>query len=305
MPIVTTSSRKRPGRRPVLPIAIAAIAIVAIVAVYLGARAARPRKPQPPAVSDTTTQPAPSAAAGAAADRAERGEAPRIPDPAPPTNAVVAPPSTNNYVKKPGQMMLPNGRILTFPPPKEGETRRVASGGRVYECDHEGNWKDITPRRLFDTAFEANFLALSIEGRQFIPAFLVGLDQDNVVKVLKKDYVLKGDETEEEMAQIEAYNEMRGAALEYIAQGGTFDDFVGEVSAAVEAERKMRADGLKQVVALFKAGKREEALKRYETLNGILTEQGYKPIKIPRRMMENMGLADEVLRQTSTERNDQ
>ena len=102
MPIVTTSSRKRPRGHSALftlrsSLAIAAVVLVA-VAVYLGARAARPRQAPPPMVSDTTEKPAsiagspdaaaPSAATGGAAfDSAEpeRGETPHLPEAAPST----------------------------------------------------------------------------------------------------------------------------------------------------------------------------------------------------------------------------
>lgn len=292
MPIVTTSSRKRPGRRPALPIAIAAIVLVFAAAIYLGARAVRPRKPQSPVASPVAA--APSATPEVSDTTASPEPESVIRDLGPITNAASASaaPSTNNYVKKPGQMMLPSGKILTFPPPAEGKIRKVASGGRVYECDHEGNWKDVTPRALFGTAFEENFLALSIEGRQFIPAFLLGLDQNEVVEILKKDYVAKGDETEEEMAAVKAYLDMKAAALDYIDQGGTFDDFVMEIANHVKAERKIRADGLKSVMVLVKEGKTEEALERYKSLNVLLKEKGYAPIKFPGKVREKLGIEE-------------
>ena len=279
MPIVTTSSRKRPGRRPALPIAIAAIAIVAIVAVYLVARTARPRKPQPLPMSDKPAKPAMTAPrVPGMSISTETG--PKVLEPEPSTN-IVAAATTNDYVKKPGQMMLPNGKILTFPPPKEGETTKVLANGRIYECDSEGNWRDTTRRKLFDNAFESNFANLAIEGRSFIPAFLVGLDQEAVMKTLRKDYVLKGDETEEELAEINAFIEMKGIALDYIEQGGTFDEFVTEMASFVQAERKIRANSLKQVMLLYKEGKIEEAKEKAGSLNAMLAEQGYKAIKLP------------------------
>lgn len=286
MPIVTMSSRKRPGRSPALPIALGAIVLIFAVSIYLGARAARQRKPQfpvtipaaaaPSAPKDTTASPKPESV---------------IRDLGPITNATPASaaPSTNNYVKKPGQMMLPNGKILTFKPPKPGETTKVLANGRIYECDSEGNWRDTTKRRLFDNAFEANFANLAIEGRSFIPAFLVGLDHDAVMKTLKKDYVLKGDETEEELAAINAFVEMKGVALDYIEQGGTFDEFVTEMASFVQAERKIRANSLKQVMMLYKEGRIEEAREKCEALNAMLSEQGYGKIKLPSHVRKAFG----------------
>jgi hypothetical protein len=279
MPIVTTSKRGRSqvASRKSKIFVIAAVAIAAIVAVYLGARVTRPRQPQPPEVPDTTAKPATPKVPDAPV-ATEMG--PKVLEPEPPTNIVVAA-TTNDYVKKPGQMMLPNGTILTFPPPKEGETTKVLANGRIYECDSEGNWRDTTKRKLFDNAFESNFANLAIEGRSFIPAFLVGLDPDAVMKTLKKDYVLKGDETEEELAEINAFVEMKGVALDYIEQGGTFDEFVTEMASFVQAERKIRANSLKQVMLLYKDGKIEEAKTKAESLNAMLAEEGYKPIKLP------------------------
>lgn len=78
------------------------------------------------------------------------------------------------FVKRPGTLQLPDGRILTFPAPKEGEIRRVYSHGHLYECDHLGNFKDVTPRKLFNTAFEGNFLALAVKGKSFYPCLSDG-----------------------------------------------------------------------------------------------------------------------------------
>ena len=55
MPIVTTSSRQRTKRNPILPVAIVAIVIVIAVAVYLGTRPTQ-TKPRS-SVPDTTEQP--------------------------------------------------------------------------------------------------------------------------------------------------------------------------------------------------------------------------------------------------------
>lgn len=198
----------------------------------------------------------------------------------------------DDYVKKPGQMMLPNGKVLTFPPPGEGEIRTVVGGGKTWECDGEGGWRDVTPRQLFKTAFEANFLGLSVEGRSFIPAFLTGLDQDAVVEMLKKDYVPVGDETEDELAQIAAYDEMRAIALDYIDQGGSFDDFVTEIASYERAQRKMHAASMKQVMTLFKEGRIDEAKARAAELDEVLAGQGYKPLRLPAHVRRAFGIEE-------------
>lgn len=189
--------------------------------------------------------------------------------------------NTNTHQKKAGEMRLPDGRLFTFPAPTPGKPRIVIVDGKTYECDHEGNFKDVTPRQLFSTAFEANFMGLAIENGSFIPAFLVGLNQDEVVKILKKDYQMIGDETDEEIKKIEAYLEMKGLALDYIENGGTFDDFVVEIASFVKAERVVRAQGLKQVMGLVKEGKIAEAKALADELNESISKEGYKPLNIP------------------------
>lgn len=185
------------------------------------------------------------------------------------------------YVKKPGQMQLPNGKILTFPPPKEGHTRKVFAGGRLYECDHLGNFKDVTKRNLFNTAFEENFLRLAQEGQAYIPAFLTGLDEADVKKLLEKNYQPKGDETEEEKAALNAYDEMRCAALLHMEQGGKFDDFVNEYATFDRKQRETKAISTREIMMLYKEGKVAEAKQMAEAANVLMEQKGYKPIMLP------------------------
>ena len=195
-------------------------------------------------------------------------------------------PALPPYVKKPGQMQLPNGKILTFPAPKEGETRKVYAYGHMYECDSEGNFRDITPRKLFHTAFEGNFLGLAVEDKPFIPAFLKGLDQDEVKKILEKNYQPIGDETAEEWTQLKAYDEMRCAALQYMEEGGTFDEFVDYFANQVKKERQTQAMCLREVMTLYKEGKIAEAKEMAEAAAALKEKQGLKSFKLPPHVLE-------------------
>ncbi len=225
----------------------------------------RPKKAstiaQPPARPDTPSTETP------------QQEKPEKPEPPP-------------YVKKPGQMQLPNGKILTFPPPKEGEIRKVYANGRMYECDHLGNFKDVTKRKLFKTAFELNFLAFAQEGKPYIPVFLKGLEEDEVKKILLKNYTPIGDETEEEWAELKAYDNMRCAALDYMDQGGKFDDFVDEYAKFDRKQRETRAMGLREIMTLYKEGKVEEAKQMAEAANKLMEKQGFKPVQLPPHVQE-------------------
>ena len=288
MPIVTTSKRGKSqvaGRKSKI-IVIAAVAVAAIVAIYLGTRASSPRRQPSPAVSDTPPSPPEAATTSAEA-------APVSPvEPSQPPSEATQPPAvsprearisaaTNNYVKKPGRMLTDDGRILTFPPPKEGEFRTVHSHGKVYKCDSEGNWEDVTPRPLFDNSFEENLVGLSIEGGAFIPGMLMGLDTNAIMPLLRRDVVINEDDTDDEKAKKEAVAQMKGVILDYIEQGGTFDQFVMEMRALTVQERSMKSKALKRVVELYKAGKLDEARVYVDSFNSVIDEQGFSPLKLP------------------------
>ena len=272
--------RPVPSARAKSPLrgALAALTVVlgAVLAWWLVSRPASTEPEPRPAHGKPAAVPKPSAPKPAKAGTTNapaKAEKPTKPEPPP-------------YVKKPGQMQLPDGKILTFPAPKEGETRKVYAYGHMYECDSEGNFRDITPRKLFHTAFEGNFLGLAVEDKPFIPAFLKGLDQDEVKKILEKNYQPIGDETEEEWTQLKAYDDMRCAALQYMEEGGTFDEFVDYFANQVKKERQTQAMCLREVMTLYKEGKIAEAKEKAEAAAALKEKQGLKSFKLPPHVLE-------------------
>ena len=190
------------------------------------------------------------------------------------------------FRKRPGALQLPDGTVLTFPAPKGDEIRKVYAYGHLYECDSKGNFRDVSKRQLFHTAFEANFLGLANADKPFIPAFLTGLDPDEVKKFLQKPYQPIGDETAEEKAELQAYDEMRAAALQYMDEGGSFDDFVGYFAQQVKDERKTNALCLREVMTLYKEGRVVEAKEMAEAANALKEQKGLKPFKVPAHVQE-------------------
>ena len=253
--------------------ALAALAVVlgAGLAWWLVSRPASTEPAPEPAPGKPAAVPKPSAPKPAKAGTTNapaKAEKPAKPEPPP-------------FQKRPGAMQLPDGKVLTFPAPKEGEIRKVYAYGHMYECDHLGNFKDVTPRKLFHTAFEGNFLALAVEGKTFIPAFLTGLDQNEVKEILKKNYQPIGDETEEEMAQLKAYDDMRCAALQYMEEGGSFDDFVMDFANYEKKSRETNAMCLREVMTLCKEGKIQEAKEMAEAATKLMEQKGLRPFKLP------------------------
>ena len=226
------------------------------------------------------------------AEKPVKAERPKAEKPAPvaTNDAPKAAEKPPEFVKRPGALQLPDGKVLTFPAPKEGEIRKVYAYGHMYECDHEGNFRDVTKRQLFKTAFEANFLGLAIADKPFIPAFLKGLDQEDVKKILLKPYEPKGDETEEETEQIKAYDAMRATALQFMEEGGTFDDFVDYFAKQVKNERETNALCLREVMTLYKQGKFDEAKEMAEAANALKRQKGLNDLKLPAHVRERLGL---------------
>lgn len=269
-----TNSKKniQPAKHPRLGVYIVGLVIVAIVGIglYLAMNKHQEADATPKArpTNNKITEVTPVQSKQATGESPVTNTAPVKPEPPP-------------FVKRPGAMQLPNGKVLTFPAPKGDEIRKVYAYGHMYECDSEGNFRDVTKRQLFHTAFEANFLGLAIEDKPFIPAFLTGLDQEEVKQILTKNYEPIGDETEEEMAQLKAYDDMRCAALQFMEEGGTFDEFVDYFAKQVKDERETNALCLREVMTLVKEGKLEEARDMAEAANRLKEKKGLKPLKLP------------------------
>lgn len=283
---------KRGGRMAF--VALVALVIAAVAAAWhvrgkSSGRDARPGTPPAPAAVEVAGIEKPGEAKPSPAQPGRAATAPAEPAEPAPKREGLPDYVPDDYMPKPGQMVLPNGKVMTFPPPEPGKPRMLVAGGRTWECDSEGNFRDVTPRQLFKTAFEANFLAMSVEGRSFIPAFLTGLDKDDVVAMLTKEYVPIGDETEHELEQLAAYEEMRAAALAYIEEGGDFDDFVADINSFVQAERRIRARSLKKVMMLYNDGRIDEAKAEAAALDDALASQGYRPLRLPPRVREAFG----------------
>lgn len=213
------------------------------------------------------------------------------------TNAqvVATPPvaTTNEFVQAPGTLQLPDGRVLRFPAPREGEYRIVHSHGKTYKCDHLGNWEDVTPKPVFDNAFEENLIGLSVEGGHFMPGMLMGLDPKGVMTMLQKQVVINSDDPEDVVEKKKAVAEAKAAILDYIAEGGTFDQFVAEMRELSVKERKVKSTAMRDIVSLLKEGRVDDAAYYRKVLDDQLGKEGFKPIKLPSHITQILSQAKE------------
>ena len=189
------------------------------------------------------------------------------------------------FVKKPGTMQTPDGRVLTFPVPAPGEFRVVHSHGAVYKCDHEGNWIDVTPKPVFDNAFEENLIGMNLQNGNFIPGMLMGLDEAEVMKMLKKPVTINPDDSEEVIRKKTAAAEVKELALDYMeTTGASFDEFVKEMRTTSTIQRGLTADTLKDIVGFLKKGDVKSAALYRDTLNQKFRELGLPDAKIPKHI---------------------
>ena len=99
--------------------------------------------------------------------------------------------------------------------------------------------------------------------------------------MLEKNYQPIGDETEEEMAQLKAYDDMRCATLQYMEEGGSFDDFVMDFANYEKKSRETNAMCLREVMTLCKEGKIQEAKEMAEAATKLMEQKGLRPFKLP------------------------
>ena len=166
------------------------------------------------------------------------------------------------FVKRPGAMQLPDGRVLTFAPPKEGEFRIVHSHGSTYNCDHLGNWVDVTPKPIFDNSFEEALVGLSSESGAFIPGMLLGIPYEDAIRE-------------------EAVAAAKEAILDYMKDGASLDDFVMEMRKQIANERYIKGVTLKEIVTKLKEGKVQEAAEAKAAADKLLERKNMAPLKLP------------------------
>lgn len=264
--------RPVPSARAKSPLrgALAALAVVlgAGLAWWLVSRPASTEPaPEPAHGKPAATTSAPKPAKASTTNAQAKAEKPAKPEPPP-------------FQKRPGAMQLPDGRVLTFRPPKEGEFRIVHSHGSTYKCDHLGNWEDVTPKPVFDNSFEEALVGMATTGN-FIPGMLLGLDEKEAIRMLTKPVVVNEGDSEDVVAKKEAVAAAKEAILDYMKDGASLDDFVMEMRKQVVKERFIRGMALKEIVASLKEGRAKDAADMRDAANKMLENDNLRPMNLP------------------------
>lgn len=289
MPIVTTSSNRRPKRVPAFPLIVIAAVIVAGFAVYL-TKSEHTQKEQPQ-VPDTAVRPVTDITPPA-----------HITEPEPDRPIDLNPPSDTTTLEEPeedsskvrkgsknGYYIMPDGKEHKFKLPPEGKTISMKFGGVLYRFDSEGNYVDISAPKPFDNPIENQLVGFSVEGGSFAPGLLLRHSDEEIMEALRKPVVINDDDSEQIKAKKQAVAEMKGVILDYIEQGGTYEQFVTDVAMFTKKERAAKKEGIRQLVALVREDRLEEARAFRSQLGKLLEEQGFSPLKLPIGLAEKLG----------------
>ena len=194
----------------------------------------------------------------------------------------------------PGHIRLPTGLQLRYRLPPEGMTRKLIANGEIWEIDHEGNAKNITPPPLFKKPFERTLSALAHRDGIVLPDVIAGYAKEDILKWCSEPTEFFDDDTPEDLKKRQTVAEMKSMVSDYINAGGDFKDFVQEVQAFSAKERRFHATGLSEVVKAIQDGRIEDARQTVEAMNKLTEENGYSPLMIPARYRELLNRTDDL-----------
>lgn len=217
--------------------------------------------------------------------------APEIAEPTPveeePTPEPVTP-EPPPFVKRPGALQLPNGQVITFRPPPPGQEKTVWVHGRKYIADSEGNFYDASPVPTFDNRFENAMESMSVVGKGILPAAALSISKDDIAKYLASPIVINDDDPEDVVEKKIATAEMKELLREYITDGGTWEDFVMEVSNIKRNERMLQGQAISEIAKMLREGDEDGAQLYHAKVDEFMKSMGYRGLKVP----ESWGLGE-------------
>lgn len=186
------------------------------------------------------------------------------------------------FVKRPGALQLPNGKVITFKPPAPGEEKTVWVQGRKYTVDSEGNFRDDSPAKTFDNRFENTMEAMSAVGGGVLPAAALSIPKDDIAKYLASPIVINEDDPEDVVEKKIATAEMKELLKDYIRDGGTWEDFVMELNHIRRSERMLQSQAIAEIARMLRDGDEEGAQMYREKADEFMKSKGYKGLKVPK-----------------------
>ncbi len=186
----------------------------------------------------------------------------------------------------PGRITLPDGNVMTFPPPDPGKTISVSAQGRVYLADSAGNFIDATPPPIFDNAIEEQMVGISTPGGHFVPGLFLANSPSAITNMLYKDVVVNDGDSDDVKAKKEAVAETKQLMLSYLDAGYSLPEVVMAIAELAEQERSFRRKGISTIMRMIREGDVEGARAYKETLDEVAASQQLAPIILPKRVSE-------------------
>jgi len=205
-----------------------------------------------------------------------------------PQSTPPSPVETNLFVKRPGALQLPNGKVITFNPPAPGEEKTVWVQGRKYTVDSEGNFSDDSPKHTFDNRFENTMEAMSAVGGGCLPAAALSIKQEDIVKYMATPIVINDDDPDEIVEKKIATAEMKELFRDYLKEGGTWEEFVMELSHIRRTEHLLNSQAIREIATMLREGDEEGAQMYRAKVDEFMKSKGYRGLKVP----EAWGLDD-------------
>lgn len=186
-----------------------------------------------------------------------------------------------NYPKKPGHLPLPDGTVVTFLPPKPGNTKTVYTVGGVYICDSDGNFSRYEAPKLFDNRFENTIESLATDGQLLLTDRTIDFTKEEIDKYLHAQVFINEDDTPEIIDRKVATATMKEDIIAFIKEGGTYQEYVRQLHHQIGTERSLHREAVRELVSLLSEGDIEGARQCRDAMNQFLGEKGYRGVKLP------------------------
>ena len=138
---------------------------------------------------------------------------------------------------------------------------------------------------MFGNTVEDQLEAVSREGFDSIVTLRVDLPQEEILEILRRPVEIYEDDDADTVAAKERTAEMKQAALDYIAAGGTFNQFLRDCQAEANEARETVTDVRNEMKRILLSQGEEAAREFLDRQNPLLREQGLPEVHIGKGLL--------------------